>query len=159
MAAVLDDVGKSKVSKKTSEEVFENAQEDIEDGSTATKKRRTRRKKKAQTDGIFINSIFIIICFVFFLTLSFLYHPQCIADKTETNEKENEQEQEEEEVASGVTNINMEDEVEGEKKKPRRRAKKKEIKDKPEPESKEKKQTDPPSVPIHELFPTSKYLF
>lgn len=84
---------------------------------------------------------------------TFLYHVQCSADEMETNEKEVIQE---EEVASGVTNINMEDETEGDKKKPRRRTKKKEIKDKV-PESKEKKQTDPPSVPIHELFPTSTY--
>lgn len=62
-----------------------------------------------------------------------------------------------EEVANGVTNINMDDQTEGDKKKPRRRTKKKETKD-TEPESKEKKQTNPPSVPIHELFPTSIYL-
>lgn len=65
MAAVLDDVGKSKVSKKTSEKVLEDAQEDIEDGSTATKKR-TRRRKKTQTYGTFINSIFVLICYIFF---------------------------------------------------------------------------------------------
>jgi len=61
-------------------------------------------------------------------------------------------------VTNGVTNINMTDQVEGDKKKPRRRGKKKEIKE-PEPELKEKKQTNPPSVPIHELFPTSKHSF
>lgn len=72
------------------------------------------------------------------------------ADETETNEKV----EVEEEVTSGVTNINMDDDVEGGKKKPRRRAKKKEIKE-IELVIKEKKQTDPPSVPIHELFPTS----
>lgn len=60
-------------------------------------------------------------------------------------------------MANGVTNINMDDQTEGDKKKPRRRTKKKETKD-TEPTSKEKKQTDPPSVPIHELFPTSNYL-
>lgn len=59
-------------------------------------------------------------------------------------------------MTSGVTNINMEDQTEGDKKKSRRRPKKKETQVK-ELESKEKKQTDPPSVPIHELFPTSKY--
>lgn len=75
-----------------------------------------------------------------------------------TDAETNEKDQVEEEVTSGVTNINMEDQTEGDKKKPRRRAKKKEIQEK-EPESKEKKQTDPPSVPIHELFPTSKYYF
>lgn len=54
----------------------------------------------------------------------------------------------------------MDDEVEadGEKKKSRRRNKKKETKV-DEPESKEKKQTNPPSVPIHELFPTSNSFF
>lgn len=73
-------------------------------------------------------------------------------DETETNEKV----EVEEEVTSGVTNINMEDDAEGDKKKPRRRTKKKEIKEiEPESKPKEKKQTDPPSVPIHELFPTS----
>lgn len=51
----------------------------------------------------------------------------------------------------------MDDQTEGDKKKPRRRGKKKETEEKPE--SKEKKQTNPPSVPIHELFPTSTYLF
>lgn len=51
MAAVLDDVGKSKVSKKTEEEAFEDEQEDVDDGSTVNKKRRKRRKKKAQTNG------------------------------------------------------------------------------------------------------------
>lgn len=73
--------------------------------------------------------------------------------ETETNEKDDEVE---EQVTSGVTNINMEDQVEGYKKKPRHRTKKKETQEK-QPESKEKKQTNPPSVPIHELFPTSEY--
>lgn len=51
----------------------------------------------------------------------------------------------------------MDDQAETDKKKPRRRTKKKETINK-EPESKEKKQTDPPSVPIHELYPTSKLI-
>lgn len=52
MAAVLDEVGKSKIVKKTEEEVFEDEQEDdVEDGSTVTKKRRKRRKKKTQTNS------------------------------------------------------------------------------------------------------------
>lgn len=52
MAAVLDDVGKSNVSKKTEDEVLEDDQpEDVEDGSTVTKKRRKRRKKKTQANG------------------------------------------------------------------------------------------------------------
>lgn len=76
------------------------------------------------------------------------------ADETEANEKD---EIEEVKLSNGVTNINMDDQTEGDKKKPRRRGKKKEIEEKPE--SKEKKQTNPPSVPIHELFPTSTYLF
>lgn len=55
MAAVLDDVGKSKVLKKTEEEVFEDAlEEDVDDGSATTKKRRKRRKKKAQGNGKFM---------------------------------------------------------------------------------------------------------
>lgn len=77
-------------------------------------------------------------------------------DETETNEKDGV----EDEVANGVTNIQMDDQgAAGDKKKSRRRAKKKDggVPEK-EPESKEKKQTDPPSVPIHELFPTGKYL-
>lgn len=73
-----------------------------------------------------------------------------LADEVETNEKD----EIEKEVTSGVTNINMDDQADGDQKKPRRRAKKKETKEQ-QPESKEKKQTDPPSVPIHELFPTS----
>lgn len=71
--------------------------------------------------------------------------------------EENDKDIVEDEVTNGVTNINMDDaegECDGDKKKPRRRAKKKEVK---EPESKDKKQTNPPSVPIHELFPTSKH--
>jgi hypothetical protein len=72
------------------------------------------------------------------------------ADENDTNEKV----EAEEEVTSGVTKINMDGDVEGDKKKPRRRAKKKEVKE-IELETKEKMQTDPPSVPIHELFPTS----
>lgn len=80
-------------------------------------------------------------------------HVQFSAEEIDTTEKEVEKE-----VTSGVTNINMDDEAEGEKKKSRRRTKKKETKDvEPEPESKEKIQTDPPSVPIHELFPTSNF--
>jgi len=75
---------------------------------------------------------------------------QFLDDVTDTKEKD----EVEKEVTSGVTNINMDDEVEAEKKKSRRRGKKRETKV-DEPESKEKKQTDPPSVPIHELFPTS----
>lgn len=121
MAAVLNEIGKSKVSKKI-EEVFENEPEDFEDESAVVKKKRKRKKKKAQTNDI------------------------------ETNEKD----QVEEDVTNGVTNINMEDQTEDDKKKSRRRSKKKEIQEK-ELESKEKKQTDPPSVPIHELFPTSEY--
>jgi len=78
---------------------------------------------------------------------------QCLGDGTDTKEKDDV----EKEVTSGVTNINMDDEAEAEKKKSRRRTKKKETKV-DEPESKEKKQTNPPSVPIHELFPTSNYL-
>lgn len=78
------------------------------------------------------------------------YHVQFLDDGTDTKEKD----EVEKEVTSGVTNINMDDEAEAEKKKSRRRTKKKETKV-DEPESKEKKQTDPPSVPIHELFPTS----
>jgi len=75
---------------------------------------------------------------------------QFLDDETETKEKD----EVEKEMTSGVTNINMDDETEAEKKKTRRRTKKKETKVN-EPESKEKKQTNPPSVPIHELFPTS----
>lgn len=68
----------------------------------------------------------------------------------------NEKDEVDEEVTNGVTNINMEEntDADGEKKKSRRRGKKKENKE-VEPESKEKKQTNPPSVPIHELYPTS----
>lgn len=96
-----------------------------------------------------INTIFI-----FKKMLFRRYHVQSFpADDTEANEKD----EVDEEVANGVTNINMDDQAEGDKKKPRRRTKKKETKD-TEPASKEKKQTDPPSVPIHELFPTSIYL-
>lgn len=56
MAAVLDDVGKSKVSKKIEEDVLEDGEqeEDVDNESTATKKRRKRRKKKAQTNGEYI---------------------------------------------------------------------------------------------------------
>lgn len=129
MAAVLDDVGKSKVSKKTEEEAFEDEQEDVEDGSTVNKKRRKRRKKKAQTN----------------------------ADETEAiNDKD---ELDEEEVTNGVTNINMGGHTEGDKKKPRRRGggKKKEEPKEQQPESKDKQQTNPPSVPIHVLYPTSEY--
>jgi len=78
------------------------------------------------------------------------YYLQFLDDGTETKEKD----EVEKEMTSGVTNINMDDETEAEKKKTRRRTKKKETKVN-EPESKEKKQTNPPSVPIHELFPTS----
>jgi len=74
------------------------------------------------------------------------------ADETETI---NENEEVEEEVTNGVTNINMDDQAEGDKKKPRRRGKKKETKEQ-EPEPKGKGQTNPPSVPIHKLFPTSE---
>ncbi|XP_025417179.1 methionine aminopeptidase 2 [Sipha flava] len=77
---------------------------------------------------------------------------QMNTDENDTNEKV----EAEEEVTSGVTKINMDGDVEGDKKKPRRRAKKKEVKE-IELETKEKMQTDPPSVPIHELFPTSEY--
>ncbi|KAL5241118.1 hypothetical protein ACI65C_008528 [Semiaphis heraclei] len=79
--------------------------------------------------------------------------------KTQTNDDETEikeKDEVEKEMTSGVTNINMDDETEAEKKKTRRRTKKKETKVN-ESESKEKKQTNPPSVPIHELFPTSEY--
>lgn len=55
MAAVLDEVGKSKLSKKT-EEIFEDEQ-DAEDESAVTKKRRKRRKKKAQPNGEYTNTI------------------------------------------------------------------------------------------------------
>lgn len=59
MAAVLDDVGKSNVSKKT-EEVFDDdeLEEDVEDGPTITKKKRKRRKKRAQNTGKCIKNIF-----------------------------------------------------------------------------------------------------
>jgi len=139
MAAVLDNVGKSNVSKKT-EEVFDDdeLEEDVEDGPTITKKKRKRRKKKTQTTGKCIKNIFNC------LVLPCAY----LDDGTDTKEKD----EVEKEVTSGVTNINMDDE--GEKKKSRRRNKKKETKVN-EPESKEKNQTNPPSVPIHELFPTS----
>lgn len=50
MAAVLNEVGKSKVSKKI-EEVFENESEEVEDESAVVKKKRKRKKKKAQTNG------------------------------------------------------------------------------------------------------------
>lgn len=69
MAAVLDDVGKSKVMKKTEEEVFEDDQEDVEDESTVTKKRRKRRRKKAQTNGMYKNMIFTFY-FARFCTIS-----------------------------------------------------------------------------------------
>lgn len=75
----------------------------------------------------------------------------------EENETTNEQNEIEDEVSNGVTNINMDDQAEGDKKKPRRRGKKKETEGKGL-ESKGKKQTNPPSVPIHELFPTSTSL-
>lgn len=74
------------------------------------------------------------------------------ANETETNEKD----VVEEEVTSGVTNINMEDGIDDDKKKARRRPKKKENKEK-ESHSKGNKQTNPPSVPIHVLYPTSEY--
>lgn len=67
MAAVLDDVGKSNVLKKT-EEVFDDdeQEEDVEDGPTVTKKKRKRRKKKAQTNGnclkIFFNFLRYTMC-------------------------------------------------------------------------------------------------
>lgn len=53
MAAVLDNVVKSKVSKNaTDEDVCDDELEDaVEDGSAVNKKRRKRRKKKAQTNG------------------------------------------------------------------------------------------------------------
>lgn len=62
MAAVLDDVGKSKMSKKSDEDVFEDGQ-DIEDESIVTKKRRKRRKKKAQTNSKFIYIFFFYVYF------------------------------------------------------------------------------------------------
>lgn len=79
-----------------------------------------------------------------------------LADETETiNDKD---ELDEDEVTNGVTNINMGDQTEGDKKKPRRRGgKKKEEPKEQKPESKDKKQTNPPSIPIHVLYPTSKY--
>lgn len=79
-----------------------------------------------------------------------------LADETETmNDKD---EPDEDEVTNGVTNINMGDQTEGDKKKPRRRGgKKKEEPSEQKLESKGKKQTSPPSVPIHVLYPTSKY--
>ncbi|XP_050536604.1 methionine aminopeptidase 2 [Daktulosphaira vitifoliae] len=123
MAAVLDDVGKSKTVKKADESFENDKEENIVEDTSVTKKKRKRKKKKSQaTDEIEIN------------------------DKDEVDE----------EVTNGVTNINMEEDsnVNGEKKKSRRRGKKKESK---EQESKEKKQTNPPSIPIHELYPTSEY--
>jgi len=61
MAAVLDEVGKSKVSKKT-EEAFEedDEQEDVENESAVNKKRRKRRRKKAQTNGKCTSIIFVL---------------------------------------------------------------------------------------------------
>lgn len=167
MAAVLDDVGKSKVSKTTTEdEVFEDEQEDAEDGPAVNKKRRKRRKKKAQTNGEYVApnvsyQTFWVRAFCLRLFTNF-WRVLVLADEANANEKD----EAEEEVANGVTNINMDDQVEGDKKKARRRGKKKETKEpeqekekSKEPESKEKVQTNPPSVPIHELFPTSKYAF
>jgi len=54
MAAVLNEIGKSKVSKNI-EEVFENEPEDVENESSVVKKKRKRKKKKAQTNGKYIN--------------------------------------------------------------------------------------------------------
>lgn len=70
MAVVLDDVGKSKVMKKTEEEDFEDDQ-DVEDESTVTKKRRKRRRKKAQINGVHKNMIFTFY-FARFLLIAYI---------------------------------------------------------------------------------------
>lgn len=60
------------------------------------------------------------------------------------------------EVTNGVTKINMDEQNDDDKKKQRRRGKKKNAKEQEPLEAKDKKQTNPPSVPIHELYPTSE---